>query len=90
MITTQIDPAVIQPQDETSEKCFKLREEISKISKTLKDFSDELKTRVSVSTEDKGEMIANSILAFRHLEDASMRIGKVLQAKNGGVSILSR
>ena len=39
--------------------------------------------------EDKelnGEAIANAVLAFRHLEDAAMRLGKVLQALNGGVS----
>lgn len=33
------------------------------------------------------EAIANTILAFRHVEDAAMRLGKVLQAVNGGVSI---
>ena len=33
-----------------------------------------------------GEAIANTVLAFRHIEDAAMRLGKVLQALNGGVS----
>ena len=33
-----------------------------------------------------GEAIANTVLAFRHVEDAAMRLGKVLQALNGGVS----
>lgn len=37
--------------------------------------------------ENKGEVIANLMLSYRHLEDASMRLGKVLQAKNGGVSV---
>ena len=32
------------------------------------------------------EMIANANLALRHSEDASNRIGKALQAWNGGVS----
>lgn len=36
------------------------------------------------------EMKANLDLAYRHLEDARMRIGKVLQAYQGGVSILDR
>lgn len=35
-------------------------------------------------------MCANLVLAFRHLEDARMRIGKVLQASQGGVSILDK
>ena len=35
-------------------------------------------------------MIANTILAYRHLEDAAMRLGKALQAMNGGVSIFEK
>jgi hypothetical protein len=34
----------------------------------------------------KGEMIANLKLAYRHLEDARMRLGKVVQAYDGGKS----
>jgi hypothetical protein len=37
-----------------------------------------------------GEMKANIMLAYRHLEDARMRIGKVLQAAGDGVSILDK
>jgi hypothetical protein len=40
--------------------------------------------------EDRGEMIANLMLAYRHLEDASGRCGKALQAKDGGVSVYDR
>ena len=36
---------------------------------------------------DRGEMIANVMLAYRHLEDARMRLGKVIQAYDGGVSV---
>jgi hypothetical protein len=32
------------------------------------------------------EMHANITLAYRHLEDARMRLGKVIQAYEGGVS----
>ena len=32
------------------------------------------------------EMRTNIMLAYRHLEDARMRIGKVIQAHDGGVS----
>ena len=35
-------------------------------------------------------MLANITLAFRHLEDARMRIGKVMQAYQGGISILDK
>lgn len=36
---------------------------------------------------DRGEMIANLMLSYRHLEDARMRLGKVIQAYDGGVSV---
>ena len=32
---------------------------------------------------DKGEMMANITLAYRSLEDAKMRFGKVIQAHKG-------
>lgn len=38
--------------------------------------------------QDRGEMIANVVLALRHLEDAAMRFGKAIQASEGGVSPL--
>ncbi len=37
-----------------------------------------------------GEVPANATLAYRHLEDASMRLGKVLQALDGGVSVYDK
>jgi hypothetical protein len=37
-----------------------------------------------------GEAIANATLAYRHLEDASMRLGKAIQALDGGVSVYDR
>ena len=36
---------------------------------------------------DKGEAVANVMLAYRHLEDARMRLGKVIQALDGGTSV---
>jgi len=40
--------------------------------------------------EDPSEMKANLMLCYRHLEDAAMRLGKVLQAKNGGKSVYDK
>jgi hypothetical protein len=37
-----------------------------------------------------GEAIANVMLAYRHLEDASMRLGKCIQALDGGVSVYDK
>jgi len=39
---------------------------------------------------DKGEIIANIMLAYRHLEDASMRLGKAIQAYDGGASVYDK
>jgi hypothetical protein len=39
---------------------------------------------------DTGEMHANITLAYRHLEDAAMRLGKAIQAADGGVSIYDK
>lgn len=36
---------------------------------------------------DTGEIMANMTIAYRHLEDAAMRLGKVLQAWDGGSGI---
>jgi hypothetical protein len=36
------------------------------------------------------EALANIMLAYRHLEDASMRLGKVIQALDGGVSVYDK
>lgn len=39
---------------------------------------------------DYGEMKANIMLAYRHLEDARMRLGKVIQAYDGGTSVYDK
>ncbi len=38
----------------------------------------------------EAEAVANVMLAYRHLEDASMRLGKAIQALDGGVSVYDR
>lgn len=40
--------------------------------------------------EDTGEVVANLSLAYRALEDASMRLGKAIQAHDGGVSVYDK
>jgi len=37
-----------------------------------------------------GEMKAQTMLAIRHIEDARMRIGKILQYADDGISILDK
>ena len=48
------------------------------------------RARSDVVGEDKGEVLANLMLTYRHLEDASQRLGKAIQAHDGGVSVYDR
>jgi hypothetical protein len=48
---------------------------------------DVLKLKAQVTDS---EAIANIMLAYRHLEDASMRLGKTIQALDGGVSVYDK
>jgi hypothetical protein len=61
-----------------------------KIKATAADLNN-LKSIVQASeveqVENRGEVMANLTLAYRHLEDASMRMGKAIQAADGGVSV---
>lgn len=73
-----------------------IEQQIEVYRKGLQSIGEELMlTKLSVqssplpvenSGEDRGETIANIILAYRHIEDARMRLGKVYQALNGGIS----
>ena len=74
-------------EPEFDEACGDLRQEIRQIG-------DKVRGLMSHGTFQKdsqhggqhGEMKANLMLAFRHLEDARMRLGKAVQAFDGGVS----
>ena len=53
----------------------------------LKSIIDLAKSHPEIEGMDKGEMIANATLAYRHCEDVAMRLGKAIQAFEGGKSI---
>jgi hypothetical protein len=79
--------------------CELLRQAILEISKPLLELkkhpeinmsafeNDPLLKLTDEARERESEMKANIMLAYRHLEDARMRIGKVIQAYDGGTSI---
>jgi hypothetical protein len=67
-----------------------IRGEIKYIAGKLKYFIEETKNGGHSTTEDVGEMIANLMLSYRHLEDASMRIGKAMRAYDEGVSVYDK
>lgn len=74
-------------EENIKDRTNNLRAEILKIGNAVNalhkhsTFSDE-----QSSAGQHSEMHANITLAYRHLEDARMRLGKVIQANEGGVS----
>ncbi len=73
--------------------CEKLRGQLKDFAPTLLTLRDDVKKSSDyasgdVTEHDWSEMIANLTLAFRHIEDGSMRIGKAIQAYEGGKSPL--
>lgn len=76
-----------------------LRKAVEPLRAEIRDLGDNVKAlkagdgavqRYVGDTEARGEAIANVQLAYRHLEDARMRLGKVLQAADGGVSVYDK
>ena len=68
-------------------------ESMDKLRLAIKEIAHDVnseKARLMRNTLVEKECIANIILAYRHLEDASMRIGKVKQHLNGGESIYDK
>jgi hypothetical protein len=67
-----------------------------------KDECEELRRQIKIIAEHVGalrrggftgipsEAAANVTLAYRHLEDASMRLGKAIQALDGGTSVYDK
>ena len=49
-----------------------------------------LTLRSALAGVSQGEAVANVMLAYRHLEDASMRLGKCIQALDGGTSVYDK
>lgn len=71
--------------------CNDLRKKI----RSLEDYARTLMTNERFSNEQTfvnqhSEMKANIMLTVRHLEDARMRVGKILQYAGDGVSILDK
>ena len=73
------------------EVCDNGRLEIASIARRVKfGMINSFFNQEQENPEQHSEMKANLMLAYRHLEDARMRLGKVLQAKDGGVSVYDK
>jgi hypothetical protein len=62
------------------EECRTLRQE-------LKPLADKVRQAARTGSIEANE---NILLAFRHMEDASMRLGKAIQALDGGESVYDK
>ena len=73
---------------------FGMRSDIELIKSAVKNWMEhpDIVSAVFENTplDRKGEMRANLKLAYRHLEDARMRLGKAVQAYDGGKSCYPR
>ena len=77
-----------QTKDPFKEDCFILRDQIEGRKKKVALLKNH--PHLTQSGADRSEIQDNIQLAFRHLEDARMRIGKAIQAYDSGTSCYPR
>jgi hypothetical protein len=72
--------------------CKAFRQDIKLSASKLKAFKEATATykEMDAVTVEINEVLANLTLAYRHLEDAAMRLGKAIQAADGGVSVYDK
>lgn len=76
--------------DKFKDTCTELRKEIKNIGDRVKALKQDDVFKDLPKISDQGEMMANIMLTYRHLEDARMRIGKIVQAYDGGTSVYDK
>lgn len=78
-------------EEELKSMCDRLRATLKEIEQQTRAIKDHSTFKKEQSYQGQhGEMIAQSMLAVRHIEDARMRLGKVLQYAGDGVSIYDK
>jgi hypothetical protein len=83
-------PEEPQPIDvDFKDAAYQLRADILPLEARIKQIEENLRLYYSGGA-DPEEMKANLRLAYRHLEDARMRMGKAVQAFDGGTSVYPR
>ena len=80
--TPQVAPSTL------NEEMDRIRIELKKVGAEI--LAEKKNERPIQANEDRGEVMANLILAYREVENASMRLGKVKQALNGGESVYDK
>jgi len=77
-------------EEEMKEMCLRLRKAIEEIKSKVKALKKHGDLKSLKSEDSHGEAVANIMLTYRHLEDARMRLGKCVQALDGGTSCYPR
>lgn len=78
-------------EEDLKEMCDRLRAGLRAIEKEVRGLKDRSELGgPEAFPGQRGEMIAQSMLAVRHIEDARMRLGKVLQYSGDGISIYDK
>lgn len=88
----KIDVAVpLEPEKDLQMVCNDLRGDLRKVEIMVRSLKTHPAMRFPDAYEGQhGEMIAQSMLAVRAIEEARMRLGKVLQYAGDGVSIYDK
>lgn len=63
-----------------------MREDLKNLEEKARQYAEVVKSQNCVPMHDKGEVIAQCMLALRHIEDARMRYGKCIQYATTGES----
>lgn len=71
---------------ELIKECRVARVELDEAQSIVRDLRQHPDLDAEAPGIDKAEIRGNIMLAYRHLEDARMRLGKVIQHAEGGVS----
>lgn len=73
-----------------NDDCSALRTDLKDLAARIRKFQQQPITLKVDVAGDIGEARANLQLAYRHIEDATMRLGKAIQAWDGGTSIYDK
>ena len=86
----EAQPEPIGPAEaDFKELCFRAREYLLHAEPMLQELR-KLALAYGMAVDVTGDMVANIVLAYRHLEDCRMRLGKAVQAFDGGTSVYPR
>ena len=78
-------------ESDVKDTCDTLRAEILAIEKRVREIREHSALRGEQAFRwQHDEVVANAMLAVRHLEDARMRLGKVIQYARDGVSVFDK